>query len=257
MGVRSSVPTRKDRQDSPGFRMEAIKKKVQAMKVEKDNLCDRCDEVEQKMKEAMIRKDKAEEEFTELSLKARTLEIDLDKYAEKLEKQVMAQESKEAQVLAAEAEFNRLNRRVQELEEDLEITEQKYVLAIQKYDKAATAADDSDRMAKLDIDGERADVSEFKIIELEEELKVVANNLKSLEVSEDKANQRESFYKSEIKRLTTKLKQSETRSEFAERSVVKLQKEVDRLEDELVNEQDKFKAITEELDATFAEMSGY
>merc|ERR1712212_193368 len=107
--------------------------------------------------------------------------------------------------------------------------------------------------ASLEVNGERADVSEFKIIEL----KVVANNLKSLEVSEDKANQRESFYKSEIKRLTTKLKQSETRSEFAERSVVKLQKEVDRLEDELVNEQDKFKAITEELDATFAEMSGY
>merc|ERR1712158_105344 len=149
MGVRSSVPTRKDRQDSPGFRMEAIKKKVQAMKVEKDNLCDRCDEVEQKMKEAMIRKDKAEEEFTELSLKSRTLEIDLDKYAEKLEKQVMAQESKEAQVLAAEAEFNRLNRRVQELEEDLEITEQKYVLAIQKYDKAATAADDEANLAGL------------------------------------------------------------------------------------------------------------
>ena len=163
--------------------------------------------------------------------------------------------------------------RVQELEEDLEITEQKYVLAIQKYDKSATAADDSDRMAKvlqnratedeaklvglsdelkkaqhraeeadkkydeaqkkmveaeakLEVDGERADVSEFKIIELEEELKVVANNLKSLEVSEDKANQREDFYKTEIKRLTGKLKQSETRAEFAEKSVVKLQKEV-------------------------------
>ena len=27
--------------------MEAIKKKMQSMKVEKDNLCDRCDEVEQ------------------------------------------------------------------------------------------------------------------------------------------------------------------------------------------------------------------
>merc|ERR1712214_17012 len=275
-----------------------------AMKVEKDNLCDKCDEVEQKMKEALIRRDKAEEEFTELNQKSKTLEIDLDKFAEKLEKQIFAQEAKEAQVLAAEAEFNRLNRRVQELEEDLEITEQKYVLAIQKYDKAATAADDSDRMAKvlqnrasedeaklagladelkkaqhraeeadkkyddaskkmtaaeakLEIDGERADVSEFKIIELEEELKVVANNLKSLEVSEDKANQREAFYKDEIRRLTTKLKQSETRSEFAEKSVVKLHKEVDRLEDELVNEQDKFKAITEELDATFAEMSGY
>merc|ERR1712004_467694 len=114
--------TRTDRRYSPGLRMEAIKKKMQAMKVEKDNLCDRCDEVEQKAKEAHIRQEKAEEECTE---------------------------------------------------------------------------------------------------------------------------------------LTTKLKQSETRSEFAEKSVVKLQKEVDRLEDELVNEQDKFKAITEELDATFAEMSGY
>merc|ERR1712211_104118 len=80
----------------------------------------------------------------------------------------------------------------------------------------------------------------------EEELKVVANNLKSLEVSEDKANQRETYYKDEIKKMTAKLKQSETRAEFAERSVQKLQKEVDRLEDELVGEQEKFKAITEE-----------
>ena len=63
------------------------------------------------MKEAFIRREKAEEEFTELNMKSKTLEIDLDKFAEKLEKQIMAQESKEAQVLAAEAEFNRLNRR--------------------------------------------------------------------------------------------------------------------------------------------------
>ena len=33
--------------------------------------------------------------------------------------------------------------------------------------------------------------------------------------------------------------------------------QVDRLEDELLGEQEKFKAITEELDQTFAEMSGY
>merc|ERR1711974_556824 len=102
----------------------------------------------------------------------------------------------------------------------------------------------------LEVSDERASVGEFKIVELEEELKVVANNLKSLEVSEDKATQREEYYKEEIKKVTGKLKQSETRAEFAERSVQKLQKEVDRLEDELVSEQDKFKAITEELDQT-------
>merc|ERR1712071_616313 len=127
--------------------------------------------------------------------------------------------------------------------------------ADKKYDDTQKKMGECER--SLEVSDERASTGEFKIIELEEELKVVANNLKSLEVSEDKANQRETFYKDEIKRLTTKLKQSETRSEFAERSVVKLQKEVDRLEDELMNEQDKFKAITEELDASFAEMSGY
>merc|ERR1712201_10822 len=104
---------------------------------------------------------------------------------------------------------------------------------------------------------DRADVGETKIIELEEELRVVANNLKSLEVAEEKANTREKTYKEQIKTLTAKLKQAEARAEFADKSVQKLQKEVDRLEDELMSEQEKFKAITEELEQTFAEMSGY
>merc|ERR1712157_599609 len=90
---------------------------------------------------------------------------------------------------------------------------------------------------------ERADTGETKILELEEELRVVANNLKSLEVAEEKANARESSYKGQIKTLTAKLKQAEARAEFAEKSVMKLQAEVDRLEDELISEQEKFKAI--------------
>ena len=73
---------------------------------------------------------------------------------------------------------------------------------------------------------ERAEVGEIKIVELEEELRVVANNLKSLEVSEEKANQREASNKEQIKNLTAKLKQAEARAEFAEKSVQKLQKEV-------------------------------
>merc|ERR1712241_1636258 len=71
--------------------------------------------------------------------------------------------------------------------------------ADQKYEDASKRMNQCE--AQLEVDGERADLSEFKIIELEEELKVVANNLKSLEVSEDKANQREEYYKVEIKKL--------------------------------------------------------
>merc|ERR1712158_118072 len=111
--------------------------------------------------------------------------------------------------------------------------------------------------ADLERAEERAETGETHIMELEEELRVVANNLKSLEVAEEKANQREKSYKENIKNLTSKLKQAEARAEFADKSVAKLQKEVDRLEDELVAEQEKYKAITEGLEMTFAEMSGY
>ena len=47
------------------------------------------------------------------------------------------------------------------------------------------------------------------------------------QVAEEKANQREKTYKEQIKTLTSKLKQAEARAEFAEKSVQKLQKEVD------------------------------
>ena len=42
-------------------------------------------------------------------------------------------------------------RRVSGLEEDLEKTEEKLLVANQKFDKAATAADDSERMKKVQI----------------------------------------------------------------------------------------------------------
>ena len=91
--------------------------------------------------------------------------------------------------------------------------------------------------ADLERAEERAETGESKIVELEEELRVVGNNLKSLEVSEEKvsffsnveerkwkkiifcgkfnflnfskANQREESYKEQIKTLTSKLKQVE------------------------------------------------
>ncbi|OQV14968.1 putative Tropomyosin [Hypsibius exemplaris] len=111
--------------------------------------------------------------------------------------------------------------------------------------------------ADLERAEERAEAGEMKIVELEEELRVVGNNLKSLEVSEEKALQREDSYEEQIRVMTTRLKEAETRAEFAERSVQKLQKEVDRLEDDVVHEKERYKTISDELDQTFSELSGY
>merc|ERR550539_1850880 len=197
--------------------------------VEKDNACDRGDQCEEASKVAKLRAEKAEDEVTELTAKARQLETEVDLCTEKLAIVSLQLDEKEKSLLAAEAEMNALNRRVSGLEEDLEKTEEKLLQAATKLDKAGTAADDSERAKKvfenkagdkaeaadtsydevakklaacdsdLEKAEERADTGEQKILELEEELRVVANNLKSLEVAEEKANQREKSYKEQIK----------------------------------------------------------
>merc|ERR1712055_1063715 len=126
------------RKHHSGVKMDAIKKKMQAMKVEKDNACDRCDVCEEASKVAKVRAAKAEDE---LAAKARQLETELDLTTEKLGIVSLQLEEKEKSLLAAEAEMNALNRRVQGLEEDLEKTEEKLVAANTKLDKAGTAAD--------------------------------------------------------------------------------------------------------------------
>merc|ERR1712051_764422 len=114
------------RQEAPGdsavppvrqhTEMEAIKKKMQAMKVEKDNACDRVDVCEEQCKAARIRATKAEDEVDELMTKARQLETELDLPTEKLGIATLQLEEKEKQLAASEIEMNALNRRVSGLE---------------------------------------------------------------------------------------------------------------------------------------------
>merc|ERR1711909_218296 len=126
-------------------KMEAIKKKMQAMKVEKDNACDRVDVCEEACKAARLRASKGEDEVEELLTKSRQLETELDLTTEKLGIVSLQLEEKEKALAATELEMNALNRRVSGLEEDLEKTENKMVAAVGCTDKAASASDDSER----------------------------------------------------------------------------------------------------------------
>merc|ERR1712156_390890 len=117
--------------DPSSATMDAIKKKMQAMKVEKDNAMDRSDACEQAAKDAKVRAAKAEEEE----------EVELDKTKEELSLTTEKLKDKENSLQSAELEANALNRRVQALEGDLETCEDKLLVATQKLDKAATAAD--------------------------------------------------------------------------------------------------------------------
>merc|ERR1712141_936451 len=125
MGSRqkSTVGSESDTPELQFPKMEAIKKKMQAMKVEKDNACDQADVSEEKMKAARIRAQKGEDEVAELELKSRQLETELDITAERLS--IATLQLKEKELAATELEMNALTRRVSGLEEDLEKTEEK------------------------------------------------------------------------------------------------------------------------------------
>merc|ERR1711862_859839 len=127
--------------------------------------------------------------------------------------------------------------------------------ADRKYDEVAK------KLAQVEADLERAEdraeTGETKIIDLEEELSYCGNTLKSLGNAEEHANAREVIYKDKIAFLQKKCKAADARVDFAERTVQKLQKDVDRLEDDLANEKEKYRGMADELDQTFNEISGY
>merc|ERR1712055_1078816 len=83
--------------------------------------------------------------------------------------------------------------------------------------------DISRKLATLEADAvrgnERAEGAEKKIQDLEEELKVVGNNLQQLEVGEEKTIRREETLQAEILDLRHKLKASEYRGEQAEMNI--------------------------------------
>ncbi|XP_069677288.1 uncharacterized protein Tm1 isoform X3 [Periplaneta americana] len=198
---------------------------------------------------------RAESEVAALNRRIQLLEEDLERSEERLatataklaEASQAADESERARKILESkglADEERMDALENQLKEARFMAEE----ADKKYDEVARKL----AMVEADLERaeERAESGESKIVELEEELRVVGNNLKSLEVSEEKANLREEEYKQQIKTLTTRLKEAEARAEFAERSVQKLQKEVDRLEDDLVAEKEKNKLLQEEMEAT-------
>ena len=64
---------------------------------------------------------------------------------------------------------------------------------------------------------ERAELAESRCREMDEQIRLMDQNLKCLSAAEEKYSQKEDKYEEEIKILTDKLKEAETRAEFADR----------------------------------------
>ena len=101
---------------------------------------------------------------------------------------------------------------------------------------------------------ERAELAENKLKGVEEELQLVGENMKQLETSAEKAVVREEKLKDKILSLLGKFKDAETRYEFGEMNITKLNQRIDDIEDEIYREKLKIKKVSDELGETFDDM---
>jgi len=110
---------------------------------------------------------------------------------------------------------------------------------------------------ELDRTNEKAIEYEAKIQELEEQLNIVGQNMKTLELSETNALKRHEEYEEKIRDLTLNLKFTEIQASAAEREAAKLQQELELLTADLSDWKEKYQEICVELEQTFNEMAGY
>jgi len=117
------------------------------------------------------------------------------------------------------------------------------------------------KLAMCQVDLERTlarcDEAEVEIQQLEDELKVVGQNMKTLELSETDALTRQEKYEETIRTLSANLKMAEILAAHNEREAAKLQKELDSVIAEKDDWVEKYQEICVELEQTFNEMSGY
>jgi len=103
----------------------------------------------------------------------------------------------------------------------------------------------------------KAKEAEKTIADLEEQLNVVGQNMKTLELSEVNALKRHELAEEKIRELIMNLKFTEIQAAAAEREAAKMNQELELLIADLTDWKEKYGEICVELEQTFNEMAGY
>jgi len=156
-----------------------------------------------------------------------------------------ARKNGEGRSFAAEEALEQMDGQLVEANEVAKVSNQKY--------------DDVTRKLKV-VEGdlerivERADEFETKAREIETQVREQEAKVKETEACTIKNADSEEKFETQISSLAEEFKLADTRAEFAERSVDKLESTIDGLLDALMNEKMNYRNISEKLDKTLNDM---
>merc|ERR1711962_1562199 len=243
--------------------MDAIRKKMQSLKDETDQLYAIIQKFEDQTKESNRVADQADCDIRDYGKKVHGFEIEFDETKDKLNKATETLEEKDKMFKEVEGDISALTRRIMLMEEESKKSEETLAttvtklalsskeadgilkkvkvfeskcmnneVSIEEYDKnlRQTTKMASDNEQKLDEPSrklgvqeeelkraiERAELAENKLKGIEEELQAVGENMKQLEMSAEKAVEREEKLKDKILQIQNKFKTAEGRYEYGE-----------------------------------------
>merc|ERR1712072_925191 len=156
----------------------------------------------------------------------------------------------------AEEEVSALSRRIMLMEEEAKKADSNLADTVTKLAVASKEADTILKKAKHfenknmnnEVEIEEADKN------LRETTKMASDNEQQLEISAEKAQEREEKLKDKIHSLMERLKIAEARYEYGEMNITKLNHRIDDIEDEIYREKLKIKKVSDELNETFDDM---
>merc|ERR1712109_3285 len=270
--------------------MDAIRKKMQSLKAETEQLYATIAAFEEATREATARADQADCDIRDLGKKVQNLEIGYDETNDKLTKASESLEEADKQYKEVEADVAALTRRIMLMEEEdkkaadtlcntvtkLAITSKnadqilkavKVVentclnneVTIEELDKnlRSTIKMAVDNEQKLDELSRKLGVQESELKRGLERAELAEKNLKGIEeeletVGENMKQLEKSAEK--ILALQNKFKITEARFEYGEMNITKLNQRIDDIEDEIYREKLKIKKCSDELNDTFDDM---
>merc|ERR1712073_259017 len=246
-------------------KMDAIRKKMQSLKAETEQLYATIASFEEATREASARADQADCDIRDLGKKVQNLEMGYDETNDKLTKASESLEEADKQYKEVESDVAALTRRIMLVEEDKKSADN----LCNTVTKLAITSKNADQILKAVKVVENTCLNnEVTIEELDKNLrstiKMAVDNEQKLDELSRKLGVQEGELKRGLERaeklvekilsLQNKFKITEARFEYGEMNITKLNQRIDDIEDEIYREKLKIKKCSDELNDTFDDM---